>query len=208
MNYSDLLMGLDNAYRSPDFSYDDFEKIRDLIDDNDYLKFIKQLNGGFFYSGALQIYSICRSPDFTSIFCINEIVKKEYQGIIDQDIFFAQEIFGNQFGFSSNGIVFFNIETGEKQIIAKGFDDWCKVIEADLEYFSGKAFLTSWNNVNKKLKYNERLCAKIPFVIGGEYNVKNLYTQVFPEFIKSNANIAKQIYSLPDGAPIKLKIVD
>ena len=106
MNYKNLLMVADNNYHTSAFSHKELEKVKDVIKDRDYLKFVKQLNGGFFYAGALQIYSICETPDFASIFCINDTIKTEYRGIIAKEFFFAQEIFGNQFGFSSDGIVF------------------------------------------------------------------------------------------------------
>ncbi|TSJ44341.1 SMI1/KNR4 family protein [Mucilaginibacter corticis] len=184
----------------------DILEINHNIKDSGYLKFITVSNGGFFFDNSLQIYSVNNIPDFRSIYAINEVIKRAYSSIIKDDFFFAQEIFGNQFGFTSNGIVFLNIETGERNIIASDFDDWINVLKSDLNFLTGKNIIQSWNNANESIDYNERLCPKKPFVIGGDYKVENLYPSVFPKYLLLNANIASQIFNLPDGTAVKLNI--
>lgn len=58
------------------------------------------------------------------------------------------------------------------------------------------------------INYNERLCPIIPFVVGGEYEIENLYAGSFPNYILANANIANQVYNLPEGTDIQLKPID
>jgi hypothetical protein len=47
---------------------------------------------------------------------------------------------------------------------------------------------------------------KVPFVLGGEFVLDNLYLAVAVEGIRSRADIASQIKELPDGAQIRLNI--
>lgn len=46
----------------------------------------------------------------------------------------------------------------------------------------------------------------MPFILGGDYHVENLYAAIFPLYIQSSANIARQVYDLPDGTNYKLLI--
>jgi hypothetical protein len=58
-----------------------------------------------------------------------------------------------------DAIVFFNVETGEREVIASKFADWINVIQDDLEYFTGINVLENWIATNK-LDINQRLCPK------------------------------------------------
>lgn len=56
------------------------------------------------------------------------------------------------------------------------------------------------------LNYDERLTPKMPFVIGGEYSLKNIYVNKFEKIISFNSNLAKQIKNLPDGTKVEIQI--
>ena len=51
-------------------------------------------------------------------------------------------------------------------------------------------------------------CLKIPSVLGGAYALHNIGTIDRAELIAASGHIAEQIKDLPDGAKIRLKIVD
>lgn len=51
-------------------------------------------------------------------------------------------------------------------------------------------------------------CLKIPGVLGGRYERDNLGTIALDELIDVSGHLADQIKDLPEGAQIKLKIVD
>lgn len=53
-----------------------------------------------------------------------------------------------------------------------------------------------------------KYCLKIPGVLGGAYGGDNLATISIQELIRSSGHVAEQIANLPDGALIKLSIVD
>jgi hypothetical protein len=204
--YKQLLDARDLDFIPPNMLNSYLEILKDKTNDADYVNFmINCCNGGYYYNRSLHIYSVGDEDGFNNILNVNDLLKKEYNKIIKNEFFFAQEIFGNQFGFSPDGIVFLNIETGEKSILGKNFDSWYAEIINDLDYYTGRNILRDWNTIHGPLDYNMRLCPAIPFVIGGEYEVDNLYQSIFPNFLLSNANIAQQIYDLPEGAPVVLK---
>ncbi|MFG0335047.1 MAG: T6SS immunity protein Tdi1 domain-containing protein [Maioricimonas sp. JB049] len=58
------------------------------------------------------------------------------------------------------------------------------------------------------LAAGERYCLKIPGVLGGEYTGENLGKVPFDALIRFSGDIAEQIKDLPDGAPIRVRILE
>jgi hypothetical protein len=50
-----------------------------------------------------------------------------------------------------------------------------------------------------------RLLPKLPFVLGGEYNLDNLYLANSVEGMRFRGSIARQIQNIPDGNKVVLK---
>ncbi|WP_202947438.1 T6SS immunity protein Tdi1 domain-containing protein [Sulfurovum sp. AR] len=48
----------------------------------------------------------------------------------------------------------------------------------------------------------------IPGALGGEYGIDNIKTAPLMEIIRYSGDVGKQIKDLPDGAEVKLKIID
>jgi hypothetical protein len=59
-----------------------------------------------------------------------------------------------------------------------------------------------------ELVEGRKYCLKIPAVFGGEYGGENLATAPLLDMIRMAGDIARQIHGLPDGATIKLNVVD
>ena len=187
----------------------DFKRLSEfkaLIRDNTYFDFIiESQNAGFFYGQSLQIYGFPDTYAFHDIYNINALLKTEYGKIVNGLTSFGQDLFGNQFCFDIDGynVVFFDSETGARENIASDFTRWLDVLSERLSYFTGINIWKAWQT-NNQLDFDQRLCPKIPFVMGGEYKVDNLYASKFPAFVKAYANIARQVYDLPDGSQVKL----
>lgn len=101
----------------------------------------------------------------------------------------------------------FNCETAEIELLASHFNEWMKVLHNDVDYLTARQLLRKWTTVHS-LGFDQRLCAKKPFVLSGEYDIVNLYSKYFPTYIASNANIARQIHDLPHGAKVDITVVD
>jgi len=52
-----------------------------------------------------------------------------------------------------------------------------------------------------------RTLTKVPFVVGGKYELDNLYAGNILEAMRFRASLARQIAEVPDGTPINLKVV-
>jgi hypothetical protein len=100
-------------------------------------------------------------------------------------------------------------------------DLYCKVIansRAELDQLSqDQEFLHDWYMSELVQQARERLgplrpgfkyCLKIPGTLGGEYGGDNLATISLGSLVLVSGEIAQQIEGLPDGAQVKLSIVD
>jgi len=174
-----------------------------LIQDSEYLDFMSHYDGGYFYNHSLHIYGKSNELNYHSIEYINQILNVSFLNIFEGLIAFSEDVFGNPFCFSNEGIVYFNIETGSRELLAKDFNEWLSLLYSDLAYFTGKDLVVD-NDV--ELSYGKRLCPKLPFILGGEYLANNLILKDFEENIEFSSSIAKQVYDLPDGTEFKINI--
>lgn len=119
--------------------------------------------------------------------------------------FFAHDLFGNPFAFSNEGVVLFNAETGESEVIAPTLEGWAQAVLSE-DYWTGAALARAWQARHGPLQEGQRLLPKQLFVLGGEYGLDNLYAGEAVEGLRFRASIAQQIFGLPDGAEIQLVV--
>ena len=100
-------------------------------------------------------------------------------------------------------------------------DCYCKIIatnRAALDRLStDQEFLRDWymtalvtlaRDKCGPLTEGRKYCLKIPGVLGGEYAADNLATAPQVELVGISGDIARQIKDLPDGARVKLQVVE
>ncbi|WP_299786799.1 T6SS immunity protein Tdi1 domain-containing protein [uncultured Shewanella sp.] len=58
------------------------------------------------------------------------------------------------------------------------------------------------------LKEGEKYCLVTPGALGGEYAISNIKTAPLIEMVRFSGHVAHEIKDLPDGAQIKLRVVD
>lgn len=179
------------------------------IKDVDYNLFLQNIgNGGFFLSQSLLIYPHTGDIEYPGIKGVNDCLRENFGVYFEGLIAFGQDIFGNQFCFDTinSKVVFFNIEDATKFNMATDFRGWVDCFVKDYDYYSGYSYSIDWQ-INHRLEFNQRLCPKKPFTIGGDYNVANFYASAYPAYLKLNAALAIQLHDLPDGTPVQLTIL-
>lgn len=100
-------------------------------------------------------------------------------------------------------------------------DCYCKVVANNREELdalsTNQEFLQDWymsaltslaNDNFGPLTEGRKYCLKIPGILGGEYGGDNISTAPLVDLVRLSADIARQIESLPDGAQIKLQVVE
>ena len=122
--------------------------------------------------------------------------------------FFAEDVFGVQFGIRDETICRFDPESGTLASYADSFEEWAGRIVESSQFETGYRLLLEWKNLNGPLPRSKRLLPKIPFILGGEYSVANLYAADAAVGMKVRADIWRQLKDLPDGAPVQLKIIN
>ena len=175
--------------------------------DNTYLKFISEHNGGYFFNNSLHLFGTDSEAIYHDLLYRNNFFKMNYGNMVENLFFIGEDLFGNAFAFEEKSICLFNIETGEKEILASDFKAWLLLLKNDLDYLTGVSFTKNLSESEiASLAKGKRLSAKYPFVLGGAYAAENLAFKSFEENLEYNSLIAKQIKDLPDGAQIKIEI--
>jgi hypothetical protein len=119
---------------------------------------------------------------------------------------FAEDIFGEQFALSRDAVVRLNPETGEAETYARDLDDWAGRILNDYEVEVGYPLARDWQKKNGPIPLGSRLVPKIPFVMGGTFDLGNLYLCGEVEGMRVRAEIASQLRGVPDGTKVKLTV--
>jgi hypothetical protein len=122
--------------------------------------------------------------------------------------FFAEDIFGGQFAIHENSIVSFDPETGEIEEISDTLEGWAEEILNDFDFFTGHSIASKWQKENGALKYGERLMPKRLFVIGGEFEISNLYSINDVKAMRARGGFANKLKDLPDGEKIEFEFTE
>jgi hypothetical protein len=134
--------------------------------------------------------------------------RADYQGLANDGVFFAEDVFGVQFCLVKGAVATFDPETGEKVTIAPNLVDWARRVLGDYEELTGYPLAHEWQIRNGPLPRGQRLVPKTPFVLGGEFTTENVFLLDAERAMHARAAIAMQIRDLPDGTDIVLKVVD
>ncbi|HLN16782.1 MAG TPA: hypothetical protein VK277_08540 [Acidimicrobiales bacterium] len=137
-----------------------------------------------------------------------DLWRSSYDGMADGLLFFAEDIFGGQFAFCSEGVVSFDPETGDVERIATDLESWADRVLADYQLLTGFPVAHSWQELHGQLPPGMRLVPKRPFVLGGEFGPANLYALDAAEGMRFRGELATQIRDLPEGASVSFKIVE
>ncbi|MBC7351479.1 MAG: SMI1/KNR4 family protein [Thermogutta sp.] len=211
MSLTDLLAIAGQAIAAPlDRSFGPEDHLRSLSHLAEELAaLLHQRNGFFAYQSALLVRPLSHERPPLGVIQWNEagLWKEEYHADLGEVIFFAEDVFGNQFAIRSGGVWFFDAETGDLEFIAESLDEWARLVVGNPEYWTGYPLLQQWQAKHGTLPAGERLAPKLPFVLGGGYEVENLYSVNDVEGMRFRGSLARQIRDVPDGAQIRIKLI-
>jgi hypothetical protein len=207
---SKLIQVASDGIRPPVKSVAHLEELSGLGDVQSLLPLLSQKNGFYAFEGALHAYADVETPREHGLLSWNEstLWRSQYAGMADSGIFFAQDVFGHQFGLDDSGVFSFESETGERELVAESIEGWAKLLLSDYPFWTGHPVAHAWQQVNGRLRSGWRLVPKIPFVLGGEISASNVFAAEAVKAMHFYANLAVQIRDLPDGAAVDLKVID
>jgi hypothetical protein len=174
------------------------------------VKLLGMKNGFYAFESALHVCPIQSCDTEIGLFAWNasDLWRNEYQGLADDCLFFAEDIFGVQFCAMDDGIHQFDPETGARRKIASDLEGWAAAVLGDYEELTGYPLAHEWQLMNGAIAAGLRLVPKIPFVGGGRFEVSNLYPIEAVQAMRFRASLAVQIRDLPEGARVQIRIVD
>jgi hypothetical protein len=137
-----------------------------------------------------------------------ELWRSAYGSMADGHFFFAEDAFGGQFTIRDNHIHTFDPETGDSDELAPTLEDWAAAILANYEVLTGSPLAHEWQVRNGPLAIGKRLVPKTPFVLGGDFEVENLFALDAMESMRYRGEIAVQLAEVPDGSSVKLRVFE
>jgi hypothetical protein len=172
------------------------------------LRLCTRRNGFFAFESALHVFpvaSACTEMTFQS-WNAPGTWKYVYDELVDDIMFFAEDVFGDQFGISHEGLVLFRSETGEIEPVAASLEEWACQMLVDFENLTGWRIAHEWQLAHGPIAKGMRLTGKTPFVLGGSYELANLYAADSVSVMRLRGDIYRQIRHLHDGAQVKLRV--
>jgi hypothetical protein len=169
------------------------------------LEWLKHKNGFFAFEGALHVFPAGCQNNVMDLERWNqkESWKAGYGEVANNYLFFAEDVFGGQFGLRAGRIYRFDPETGDAEEMAADLEGWSTRLLDNYEYETGYPVAHEWQVVNGPLAPGNRLMPRKPFVVGGGFNLENFYAIEAVHGMKLRAILARQIQGLPDGTSIK-----
>lgn len=177
------------------------------------VRLLSKKDGFYAFESALLVRPFRDTPSVLGMTTWNsfDLWKSLYSDMgtdIQSYTFFAENIFGEQFFLADDWIGEFDPETGESHKIADNLDAWVSGILADCDYLIGRGVAQQWQERHGRLPEGSRLIPKIPFVLGGEFNVSNLVAKSELEAITIRAQLASRLHGLKNGETITFEITD
>lgn len=136
-----------------------------------------------------------------------ELWKSEYDmPDVMRSLFFAEDVFGTQFCMLDTSVMRFDPEVGEFEPVADSIIDWIDFMCADIDVQTGRPVILRWQAKYSVLDYGEHLLPKVPFVLGGGYEIDQLYTMQEVKSMRWRASLAVQLRGLSDGDDVVVRI--
>ena len=85
---------------------------------------------------------------------------------------------------------------------------WASVLLDDYETLTGYPVAHEWQRRNGPIPRGRRLLPKVPFALGGDFELDNLYAADAVDGMRVRGNLALQIRDLPDGAKVTYLVVE
>ncbi len=167
-------------------------------------------NGFYAFESALHVFpgAVHENEITLSRWNSFELWRFEYGDLAEGALFFAEDAFGDQFCIYGENVCSFAAETGELKPFAESLESWAEHILKDYQVLTGYPLLHLWQEKNGSLPIGSRLMPKLPFVLGGEYSLDNLYALSAVSGMRSRGNLARQIKDVPDGSRVQFRLVE
>jgi hypothetical protein len=170
---------------------------------------LKLKNGFYAFESALHVLPLTANPEAgLEAWNADSLWRYEYGDLATGLLFFAEDILQDQFCLSvkRSGVFRFYAESGQTDFLADSIEAWAERILCDYRGETGWTLAHEWQAKNGPLPRGQRLMPKIPFFMGGEYKIENLWAGNPLEGMKLKGDLAMQTRDLPLGAKVRLNV--
>lgn len=168
-------------------------------------------NGFFAYDRALRVFPLGKTEEGFDLEEWNsaELWRSAYGDILTgEELFFAEDIFGEQFLIREGSVWRFDPETGEQEAFAPTLDEWAYRILDEDQIEVGTLFANDWTHLHGPLDARKRLIPRRLFTLGGQFELENLFAADAVKAMRFRGEFARQIRDLPDGTEIELELTN
>lgn len=159
--------------------------------------------GAWLYKGGLQVRGVDPSHEILDLHKYwqgDSSINDQYDILLDADIPFAQDCFGDQFIYREGEILLLSAECGELEHISESLSSFFSWVKSD-----------PYTNLNitddLEVSIGELLFAWPPYCTEQGDNATIKATPAH-EVIALHADLAKKIGGLPDGGSLSINVVD
>lgn len=170
---------------------------------------LQEKNGFYAFESALHVFPSTGDPA-SGLAAWNEEAswRSSYQSLTNGLLFFAEDVLQDQFCLSLHhpGVLRFHSETGQTTTMAPSIEDWARLLLDNYRVETGWPFANEWQKRHGTLLQGKRLLPRMPFFLGGAYDMENLWAGDSVEGMRFKGDLATQTRSIQDGTKIKLVV--
>lgn len=161
-------------------------------------------NGFYAYESALLVRPLQNSQPPLGLVEWNasDLWRAEYEIDLEDALFFAEDVFADQFCLRGDSVCRFRSECGEFKEAWPSLEAWARHLLDDYEYATGQRLAHEWQLRDGQLPVGRRLVGKLPFVLNGKYELENLYCAADVDAMRFYGALATQVRALPEGAEV------
>jgi hypothetical protein len=176
-----------------------------------YRRLLNQINGFVMFDGGLHVRGAVSSPAWHSLRNVWSgplALHQLYPAVRETDVPFAQDCLGDQFILRDEAVHQLSGETGEIENLGIGLDSFLdKALQNPVEFLSLHPLL-QFMAEGGKLRPGQLLNAYPPFCMKQSGKGVSLKAVPVSEQIRWLADFARQIAGLPEGAEIRIEVIN
>jgi hypothetical protein len=170
---------------------------------------LQRRNGFYVFESALHVFPVGDATEVMTLGRWNDrkLWIRDYHGAADDLLFFAEDALCNQFALRRDGTVArFDPETAYCTDVSPDIRGWAVSVLADYKFLTAWPLIHEWQLEHGAIPDGQRLCAIIPFILGGDYTLENLYAGDPVERMGLLADLHLQLGENPAGTRVKLEV--
>jgi hypothetical protein len=177
----------------------------------DLASILHRKNGWLAFESALHLFPVGTDAQGHELEAWNQPAqwRESYGDAIPvRCLFFAQDIFGQQFCLIEEHICRFNPETARFTNVAATLEAWAAWVLSDYRVETGWPLAHAWQVQHGPLALTNRLVPITPFILGGAYAVDNLMAIEAVEAMWFRGSVYQQSRDLPDGTRVRVEVTE